>query len=116
MSVDVLMSIVEILRAHVGREQIISAREIADEIGLCQKHSDRLVRELITDALHDGTFELYEVPLCAIPGKGYFVASDVEEAQAYADFCHALATEAARKSKAVRALFKGFGLNLTTAK
>lgn len=111
-----LISIVEILRKHVGREEIITAQEIASKIGLTQRHGDRLVRELITDALHDGTLELYEIPLCAIPGKGYFVASDIEEAQAYADFCHVLATEAARKTKAVRKLFKSIGLNLTASK
>jgi hypothetical protein len=114
MSVDLTISIVQVLRQHVGRDSIISAQEIATEIGLRQKHGDRLVRELITDALHDGTLELYEIPLCAIPGQGYFLASDIEEAQAYADFCQTLATEAARKTKAIRKLFKGIGLTLTS--
>ncbi len=107
-----LTHIIFILLQHVGRENLISSRELADQAGIRGRSRTRVVRELLSEALHDGTLEELEVPLCAIPGSGYFLAADIEEAQAYSDFCSTLATEAARKSKAVINLFRSLGLHL----
>lgn len=108
-----LINIILVLRQHVGRDNIIRALDLAEDAGIRGRSRDRSVRDLLTEALHDGTLEELEVPLCGIPGRGYFLAADIEEAQAYSDWCHALAAEAARKSKAVRGLFGSFGLHLT---
>lgn len=110
-----LQRILTLLRSHVGRDNLISAEAIATAIGLPQRDGARIVRDLLSEALHDGTLEDQEIPLCAIPGKGYFLASDIEEAQAYADWCRSLAAEAARKSVAVTTLFKSLGLHLQPA-
>ena len=107
-----LTAIILVLRRHVGRDQVISAKAIALEIGLRLSNSDREVREILSEAIEDGSLEELEVPICAIPGQGYFLASDIDEAQAYADLLSLLATEAARKSRNVTALFKSMGLRL----
>lgn len=107
-----LTAIIIVLRSHVGRDEIISAKAIAEEIGIRIRNGDREVREILSEALDDGSLEELEIPLCAIPGKGYFLAADIDEAQAYADFISSLATEAARKSRNVTALFKSMGLRL----
>ena len=109
------LKIIGVLRSHVGRENLISSADLARRVGLRPTHA-RQVRDLLSEALHDGTLEELEVPLCAIPGSGYFLAADVEEAQAYHDFLHALATEASRKTTAVKKLFRAaFGIHLNTS-
>jgi len=110
-----LVNIIAELRGHTGRDNLISSRDLARVLELPHSHGERTVRDLLTQALHDGTLEELEVPLCAIPGQGYFLASDITEAQAYADWCYALASEALRKSSAVRALFRSMGLHLQSS-
>lgn len=107
-----LRKILTLLRSHVGRENLISAESIAMVIGLPQRDGARLVRDLLSEALHDGTLEDQEIPLCAIPGKGYFLASDIEEAQAYLNLLLTLLAESARKARAVAKLFASLGLKL----
>ncbi len=101
-----------ILREHVGRDNIITSAEIARQAGLRAEDASRLIRELITDALHDGTLEELELPVVAVPGSGFFVCSDLEEAEKYVDFLRILASEADRKVKAAQRLFKSFGLHI----
>jgi hypothetical protein len=106
-----LPQIVDVLRSHVGRDQIISAQAIADQVG-ANHDGARLVREILSEALHDGSLERMEVPLCAIPGKGYFLAATAEEAQAYLNLLVALTAEAGRKMRAVARLFASLGIRL----
>ena len=110
---SLLTEILIALRPHVGRENLISAKELAREVGLDLKDGARKVRQELSDALCDGALEELEIPLCAIPGQGYFIASDYEEAQDYADFLNTLASEAARKLTRTLCLFAGVGLKVS---
>lgn len=104
--------IVRLLRSHVGRDRIISAEAIAAHVGVSQVDGARVVRDILSEALHDGSLEELEVPLCAIPGRGYFLASSAEEAQAYLNVLVALWVEAGRKTRAVAKLFASLGIRL----
>lgn len=104
--------IVTLLRSHVGRDRIISAEAIAAHIGAPQLDGARVVRDILSEALHDGSLEELEIPLCAIPGRGYFLASTAEEAQAYLNVLVALWVEAGRKTRAVAKLFASLGIRL----
>lgn len=104
--------IFDVLRQHVGRDRVISARSIAQEIGLRQRAADRFVRQLIHDALHDGTLEELELHVISVPGKGFFLCADIEESQRYSDLVHLWAWEAVRKAKAVTGMFKAAGLGI----
>jgi hypothetical protein len=107
-----LPKIISLLRSHVGRDRIISAESIAAHIGAPQLDGARVIRDILSEALHDGSLEELEVPLCAIPGRGYFLASSAEEAQAYLNLLVALWVEAARKMRAVARLFLSLGIRL----
>lgn len=104
--------IITILWGAIGRDALISSRQIALRVGLRGAHGDRVVRERISEMLSDGTLEDQELPLVAIPGRGYFVPTDIEEAEAYHDLLRTLAAEAARKADAARRLFASVGLHL----
>jgi len=105
------MRVIAALRQHVGRENAASAADLAAAIGLPRRQSRR-IRRIISDALLDGTFEDLEMPLCAAPSAGFFIASTYCEARDYIALCRSLAHEARRKTQALDRLYhKAFGLH-----
>ncbi len=99
--------IASILRRHVGREEAIGAPDICRELGWPLKR-EREVRRIIADQA-----PLWEgVLVCAKPGDGYFVASNIDEAQAYQNWLNDLTNKAALKSSAFRLSAAAMGLHL----
>lgn len=99
--------IAAILRGHVGREEALSAPDICRALGWPLKR-EREVRRVIADEA-----PLWEgVLVCAKPGDGYFVAANIDEAQAYQNWLVALTNKAALKSSAFRASARAMGLHL----
>ncbi len=90
-------SIAAILSQHIGREQAITAPAIAQELGWPESR-ERLVRQIIATES-----ALWPVLVCGVPGQGYFIAEDVEEAAAYDSWLSDLHAKAEDKVTAFRA-------------
>ena len=99
--------IADILREHVGRDQIISSREIAAQLGL--PPDGRTVRSIIADE----DWEDREMLVVAIPGIGYYVANDIAEADAYHMLLCMLRDRATTKLRKFRALTERLGIHLS---
>jgi biotin operon repressor len=61
---------------HSGRENAVSSRTLANEVGV----SDRQLRTLITECRQDG------FAICGHPSSGYFVASNQAELEETLEF------------------------------
>lgn len=99
--------IAHILRQHQGRENAIRSREIAKLIGLAPS-ADRTIREAISDE----DWEVRELLVVAIPGFGYYVATDIAEADAYVIFLTMLRDRAAAKLTKFQTTARRLGIHL----
>jgi len=99
--------IAHVLRQHQGRENAIRSREIAERIGL-PPSADRAIREAIADE----DWEARELLVVAIPGCGYYVATDIAEADAYVLFLTMLRDRAVAKLSKFRTAARLLGIHL----
>ena len=83
--------IAAVLAQNVGREQAITATAICHELGWPESRA-RLVRQIIASES-----ALWPVLVCGVPGAGFFVAQDIEEAAQYDSWLADLATLAQAK-------------------
>lgn len=104
--------IAALLRQHVGRESLISARAIARRLRLPQKDAARLVR----DEIANEDWLSREMLVVAIPGAGYFLAADQEEAANYDSVLFKLKVTADSKWKRFRAACHAAGIHLGSTK
>ena len=95
-----------ILRGRQGAEQAVSAPELCRLLGLPQR-AEREVRQAIEDAA-----PRWPDLICAIPGKGFFVAVDLEEAERYDNWLKQLADAALAKRSAFLAACARKGIRL----
>lgn len=77
---------------HLGAARGIAARHLAGRLDC----PERLVRELVTLAIHDG------IALCGTPRTGYFIAQTAEECDLTHDFLYRRAMHSLRKLRAFR--------------
>jgi len=99
--------IAAVLRQHVGRESVITARGIARRLRLPESY-ERAVR----DAIADEDWEPREMLVVAIPGIGFYVASDIAEADAYHALLCILRDRAAAKVEKFRRTAAKLGIRL----
>jgi len=71
-----------VLRQHRGKDRAISSPEICRELGW-KITLEREVRRLIKRESRSWGKEGELFLVCAVPGKGYFLAEDFDEVQAY---------------------------------
>lgn len=100
-----------VLRQHVGRDQAISAP------GICRilrwpLSLEREVRRIIKDEGRSwgGEGELFVV--CAIPGRGFFIAADFEEIQNHDNWLSAQYAAVGKSRRDFRTLCKNLGITL----
>src|SRR5438445_10238133 len=77
---DLIRRTAGILKKHVGAASAITAREIADDLGIVE--GDTFVR---TRAIIDKAIRVHKLPIAANNGKpsGYFYISNEDELSAY---------------------------------
>lgn len=100
--------VANILRQHVGRDSAIKSSEIAAELN--HAIDARTIREIIADE----DWEVREMLVVGIPGIGYYVASDLSEADAYHAFLSILHDRAAEKLQRFRDAAKKLGLHIAS--
>lgn len=99
--------IADVLRQHIGRENAIKSRHIAADLGL-PPNADRLIRDTIADE----DWEAREMLVVAIPGIGFYVATDIAEADAYHALLCILRDRAAAKVEKFRRTAAKLGIHI----
>lgn len=100
----------QVIRARRGADQAITTQEICRTLGLPLR-SEREIRRQIEE--HSPRWpEL----VCAIPGRGYFVATEFEEAERYDNWLSQLVNRALCKRKTFRAAAARLGLRVPSEK
>jgi len=74
-------AVLEILKGHKGRAHGISVESLAARAGM----AERKVREAIAELRKSG------VPICAVPGTGYYMAATKQDLEKTLKFLHARA-------------------------
>ncbi len=100
-----------ILAKHRGKENIISATRICLKLGL-DLRQDREVRRVIKEQARAWSTREEPFIVCGVPGLGYFVAQDIEEAQATADWLFHLKEAAIAADGDFRSICRKSGLHL----
>jgi hypothetical protein len=105
---SLINDIADLLRQHVGRDNAIKSRQIAECLGLPET-ADRTIR----DSIADEDWEARELLVVASPGIGYYVASDISEADAYHALLCLLRDRAHAKVEKFRRTAAKFGITLS---
>lgn len=108
MRTDLGNQVFSIVRQHCGAAAAVSSPQICRELGWDPTARERLVRQLIADEapFWDG------LPICSIPGRGYFVPESIEELATYHNWLSALAERAKNKVHYFRDHCRKAGINL----
>lgn len=99
--------IADILRSHRGRESAITSAEIARELQL-PRSAERTIRETISDE----DWEEREMLVVAVPGFGFYLATDASEVDAYHALLCSLRDRAAAKVTTFVAACRRAGISL----
>lgn len=73
--------LLEVLSGHIGRDNGVTVRTLADELDI----TERTVRELVSELRIDG------VAVCGHPRDGYFIAANRQEVEETCQFLRARA-------------------------
>lgn len=115
MRTDLGDKVYAVLRQHTGEAEAISSRQICRELRWPLSR-ERLVRRLIKDESPLWSKEGQQLPVCSVPGRGFFVAASIDEAVARYNWLHDLAVEAGRTRDDFATICTGLGLNVRTAR
>lgn len=100
-----------VLRQHVGREQAITAPQICRALNW-PLTLEREVRRILKEEGRSWGKEGELFIICAIPGRGYFLAQDIEEIEAHDNWLSAQYAAVGKTRRDFRALCKNLGISL----
>lgn len=89
-------ALLALIQERVGRENAITLRELALRLGIPQRVTQELLRELVVDDEHG------EILSTCRPPYGYFWASCLEEAQRYSRTLYSRGIENMKRRRAVK--------------
>lgn len=101
--------VLKVLKRHIGRDNAITASEIAQELGFTPGVG-RSIRAIIA-------YDFWpDIIVCGTGGQGsgYYIASDYDEVQAYHRHLSQLADKASFKRENLETKAKRLGLHLLT--
>ena len=95
----------EVVRRHIGAANAINAVQICAELDWPETR-EREVRRIIADEsmMWEG------MPVCGIPGKGYFVGETIDELETYDNYLTDLLARSTNKRNAFRQALRKMGI------